>query len=80
MELCVSVNENYQLDNDVVLWLQVEEYTTLSDDQRLRYERDKGRDSEIENDEEIDEKRREGSMDCEPNTSTCSKLDIETRP
>ena len=64
----------------MVLWRYVEEYISLSDDQRFRYERDEGRDSEIEYDEEIDQKRREGSIDCEPTSYICSKLDIETCP
>ena len=40
----------------------------------------KGGIQKIEYDEEIDEKIREGSIDCEPTSSTCSKLDIYICP
>ena len=52
-ELCVSLNDTSQLSNNVVLWQQVEEYTNLSDDKRFIYERDEGRDSEIQYNEDI---------------------------
>ena len=59
-ELCVSVNDTSQIANYMVLWRQVEEYTNLPGGQRFIYERDEGRDSEIQYNEEIGENVEKG--------------------